>query len=328
MAIILDSHRFGTINFGAVFNAPGACGFVDEPFFHTPIYKMVFKNHYSWDGATKAFKTTPVDYHEGNMPLSPKDGITPKEKIPRCIAVNFLNGHVLNAVMISSPGVETILAKGVWQIWPEPFVISFAAVDGPVQHRLNQADKFVDILKLELPYFRSPVAVHLNFGCPNLDLEREDLYYEVIQTMHIFRGLNIPLIVNFGPTVEPKLIASVAKSKNCNALWLAGTFPWDELAPIVRLDTFGSLVSPLTKRGFTSGGLSGPRCLPFALHQLREVRALGITKPIVAGGGIQSIEAARSILMAQADGLALGVIATIRPWRLYEVIQFAKTAFI
>src|SRR5579863_1490269 len=54
---------------------------------------------------------------EGNMPMR-LDGVTPLEKFPKCIHLTlrmWLDGIVLNAVGLSGPGIEALLATDKWQ---------------------------------------------------------------------------------------------------------------------------------------------------------------------------------------------------------------------
>lgn len=339
MAVILESPRFGRVNYGSAFNAPGLLGFVNETYFHQRFYRYI--PGYDWTGATRAFKTTTVEEREGNMPMRlyhyntydgmpARDGITPKEIIPKCIIVEFVSGHMLNAVGLSGPGVKVLLEKGVWQKWPDPFVLSFMAVDEPVQHRLNQAEEYVSILLPELDRFCSPFILHANFGCPNVDLHnRDELFYEVRETLKILSRLGVPIVANFGPTVDTDLIANVAALETCTGLWLANTLPWDKIPLDIRIKLFNRYTSPLEKslgKG-KKGGLSGPLCLPFLLKQLQAVRQAGVTKPIIAGGGVQTIEAVRQVYNAGADGIALGAIGTVRPWRVKSIIEAINQHF-
>lgn len=334
--IYLYDQKHGLVPYGPVFRAPGTCGFVDEGHIYTPYYKVFFG--YSWDGTTMAFKTTTVWQRDGNMPLKADDGITSTEKIPRCIDVNFLKGCVLNAVSLGGPGLVKLLQKNVWQNWPVPFFISFKTVGETIQERLSEAESFVEILKPELDKFRSPVALQQNWGCPNVKIdkklltsrelekhERKKLSMEISDTHTVLRELGIAIVDNFGPTADPEIVAIT--SEKSDALWLANTLPWDDIPPSIRLRLFGTLESPLLNRNLpikTPGGLSSPVCLDYTIRQVRAIRALGVKKPIIAGGGIQSIKAVKEICDEDVNGIAMGVIGIVRPWRMKSVISYAN----
>src|SRR4051794_20119064 len=92
-----------------------------------------------FDEATFVAKTTTVEPRAGNMPLK---GTTPREWKPRCIAVNVREAAVLNAVGLSGPGLEALLADGRWQARTDPFFLSFMAVEADPAERLAKAGVF------------------------------------------------------------------------------------------------------------------------------------------------------------------------------------------
>lgn len=317
------------VDFGSVFNAPGARGFFTEPYIHHALWQWLGLN---WEGTTFVAKTATLEAHDGNMPLK-DDRITPKEIVPRCIYLNagmFFSGYVLNAVELSGPGARFLLDQQVWQNWPKPLVISFMAVAPTKWLRIEETRRFFQILKSQIRPFASPIALHINFGCPNVNIDRQAFKdeIEIKQTLNILSGLNIPLLANFGPTTGHDILLSTAKLDTCDGLWLANTFPFDQLPEDVRMMLFGSLVSPLTRRGFSSpGGLSGPYCLPYVIRQIRGLRSIGVTKPIIAGNGIQSTKAVEMVHAAGADAIALGIIGLLRPWRMRQVIDKTNQLF-
>lgn len=313
------------IPFGAVFNAPGACGFFGEGY---PFHRLWQSFGMTWQGTRFVAKTTTLQPRLeptkglGNMPLR-SDRITPIELVPRCIVVESFTGHVLNAVGLSGPGARYLFEQGRWQARTEPFMLSFMSVAPTKAVRQAELREFIQLFEEYRSGFRAPVALQLNFACPNAGLHQEELFGEIEEALTIASGLDIPLIPNFNPTVPIDLLREIAKHPACDALWIANTIPWgDPRIPWRKL--FGSDTSPLVSRGFKAGGgLSGPMCLPFVIERLVQARDAGITKPIVAGNGIQSTHDVRLAFQAGAAAIALGVIGMVRPWRMREVIQTA-----
>lgn len=302
-----------------MFSAPGARGFFGEGYPFHRIWKYLGMD---WRGATFVAKTTTLGAREGNMPLT-EDGLTPRELIPRCIVVEPRSGHVLNAVGLSGPGAAALLIDGRWQERDRPFMLSFMSVAGSRDERLDELRRFVALLGEYRPYFRAPFALQINFSCPNVGVHHEGLAEEIEQSLEIASRLGVPLVPNFNVLVQPALLARVAAHPACDALWVANTIPWGD----PRIDwprIWGSTESPLQSRGFEqAGGLSGPACLPFLLDRIVEARRLGVTKPIVAGNGIQSIDDVRCCFVAGASAIALGVAGIVRSWRMSGLIAAA-----
>lgn len=312
--------RLRGIEFGKLFCAPGARGFFGEgyPFHHYWKYLGM-----TWEGTTFVAKTTTLLPREGSMPLG-KDGITPTQFPPRCIVTKPISGHILNAVGLSGPGAKALFEDGRWQQRTDPFMLSFMSVAGSKEERLKELQEYVELGKHYLPHFRAPVALQLNFACPNAGLHLEELCEEVSEALDIAAELNVPLVPNFNPLVPEELLVETALHSACDALWIANTIPWGTPG-INWVDLFGSNESPLIKRGLPApGGLSGPACLPFVLERLREAKEDGINIPIVAGNGIQSVADARRIRKAGAAGIAVGVVGIVRPWRMRSIAKYVN----
>ncbi len=310
-------------NYGSVFCAPGALGFFGEGY---PYHKMAKYFGMSWRGTGFVSKTITYPAREGNMPLQ-SDRLTPVERLmPRCIVVKPFSGHVLNAVGLSGPGAEWALGTGRWQQRIDPFMISFMSVAGSADERLAETQKFVELLKGQLPYFRGKPAIQANRACPNSGHLPDDFYEETTEMLNLLGELDIPVVVNFNPTVPVDVMQATAAHDVCDALWIANTIPWGD----PRIDwekIFGSNESPLAARDLQvagGGGLSGPACLPWTAETVKSARKAGITKPIVAGNGIQrarDVEWLRNPEAINADAVAIGCVGMVRPWRMRNIIK-------
>ncbi len=315
---------FNDVEYGSVFCAPGAREFFGGGYrFH----RYWIRAGMTWEKTTFVAKTMTIATRPGNMPTE-NDGMTPRELFPRCVIVKPLSGHVLNAVGLTNPGAEALLTDGRWQADPAPLLISFSAVGDSLEERIKEYEQFVDLAKRHLGGFISPVAIQLNFGCPNLDqLDLlADKQKEIPIALERVARLTRPVIANFGVAADFQLIKIAADHPDCHALWIANTVPWGDR----RIDwkkLFGSDQSPLVKRGFTPGGLSGPACFQLAEQAVWRLRNGGVTKPIVAGNGIQSVLAVRRLHRADVDAIAIGSIGIVRPWRMRSVIQEANRLF-
>ena len=316
------------IPFGSVFNASGACNFfLEDPWWYSRWYQNIVGRS-MWDGATFVAKTTTYAPREGNMPLIPGT-VTPVEFKPRCIYINLFGGYALNSVGLSGPGAEWLLKRGYWQNYTEPFVISFMSVQKTTEQRLIELCEFATLLANHLPRFIAPVALEINFSCPNVGLDPTMLVGEISQALAQVAGIlrSVPRIVKLSIEVPPETMAQICTDPNLDALDLSNTIPFGKLPYVIdwgRL--FPSGTSPLEQ--FGGGGLSGAPLLKPVCHWISTLRRdFGVTIPIIGGGGILSVSDARKVITAGASALSLGTVAMLRPWRVPAIITAANAHF-
>lgn len=273
-------------------------------------------------------KTIVYPPRRGNMPMR-SDLLTPRERlIPQSIVVKPLSGHVLNAVGLTGPGAEWALGQSRWQTRTEPFMISFMSVAKTLEERRAEARNFVTLMKRHLPDFQAPFAIQFNRACPNSGHLPSEFYEETNEMLDILSEIGVPIVVNFNPVVPGPVMLATAEHPACAALWIGNTIPWGD-AHINWQEIFGTTKSPLAGRPLPvpgGGGLSGPACLPHTLERVMEARDLGITKPIVAGNGIQHASDAILLRDAGADAVAIGSVGIVRPWRMGSIIEAAQQA--
>jgi dihydroorotate dehydrogenase len=312
------------IEFGRVFCAAGARNFHGDKnayWFHRYLRPFGL----DWRGSTFVAKTTTLEARAGNLPLGGRSGTTPRERFPQCIKVNWRAGAVLNAVGLSGPGLEALLADGRWQARREPFVVSFAAVGPHAYGRSQEVRDFASILAVARlrQQFRLPIAVELNSSCPNVGHDSAEIAGEVRGWLADVRGWmpRVPLIPKINALVPVAVARSIAEHPACDAVVVSNTIPWGALPD--RIDWRGLFgeVSPLAHLG--GGGLSGAPLLPIVADWVAGARKEGFPKPLIAGGGILSVADAHRMIDAGADAIELGSVAILRPWRVRGVIRFA-----
>ncbi len=307
-----------TIDLGHVWNASGARNFDGSGWwYHAPLklFGLNFK------GSTLQAKTTTLEARAGNMRLA-TDGKTPLERMPKCIYVDLRQGIALNAVGLSGPGAQFLLENSGWQQRTDPIVISFMSVEATSQGRLGESLRFIELLRAYLPKFKAPVALAINFSCPNVGLKLASLQAEVSQTLDFASVLNIPLIAKFNALLPIEAALRFAEHRELDAICMSNTIPWGELSEQINWkQLFGSDVSPLAHYGFGNGGLSGAPLLPIVCDWIIDARQAGFTKPIIGCGGILSSDDADRILDAGANAIELGSVAFLRPWRVQRIIR-------
>lgn len=324
------------IPFEPVIQASGVTNFDGRGFW---FHRLLRPFGLDFRGSTIVTKTTTLLRRPGNMPLK-KDGITPKEWKPKCIAVNWDKRCALNAVGLSGPGLDFLIAAGWWQAFTEPFMVSVMSLQGTPAGRAAELDAMFKRLSAakRLERFHADWGVQVNLSCPNGGIDPNDLVDEAIPLLELAnRRLHraIPLTLKFGPEVHPSSMLRVARHPRCDAICFCNTLPfgkqplWAKQTPPVPWKAlFGTddpNESPIAKRfpGFP-GGLSGAPLKPFLLEWLRAVRGLGVQKPIIAGGGLLSGDDAREAFDAGADAISPGSIAFLAPLEARPMIRKAR----
>lgn len=307
------------IEFGSVLDASGVRGFFGEGYrYHQMVPFLDF------EGATFVAKTTTLLPRQGNMPL--REDFTPADFMPACVIAKPSKGVALNAIGLSGPGAEALFARGAWQERTEPFFLSFMPVEAEFAKRMDEVNAFAAIFKSHLPKFRAPVALQVNLSCPNVGHRSDDFVRESIFTLAHLEQLGVPLMAKFSVTTSPEDALKVAGIRACDAVCVSNTVPWGALPD--RIDwkkLFGTETSPLAR--FGGGGLSGRPLLPIVADWVRRARAIGLAKPINAGGGILGPRDVLVLRDAGADSVFLGSIAMLRGWRVARTIRAARRAF-
>lgn len=311
------------IKFGSVFCATGARGFYGEGYpFHKYWKKYLGMD---WSGTGFAGKTVTLLPVPGNMPLLP-DGTTPRESIPRSIWINFWRGEMINAVGLSNAGAAFYLRNGYYSRIKNPFFLSFICMAKDTPGREAELSTFCLLLKRYLP-FRAPVALQINCGCPNSGHDLSELQKEICSWVEIAKAiLGIPVVINTNAFMPTEIFLEAARV--ADGFWIGNTIPYgDQRATDIDWSLYGDM-SPIRRRGIDAdGGLSSPQCLPFTVRKVRELRASGVTLPIVAGNGIRSRRNVEDLRDAGADAVFVGSLAVVRPWAMSGVIKDVQLIF-
>ena len=310
------------VDFGYCWDQSGVRNFFGDGY---PYHGYLQPIGLNFEGSTFTAKTTTYNDRSGNMPMK-EDRITPREFKPKCIVVDLPGGNALNAVGLSGPGLRWLLEQGRWQKRPWPFILSFMSLGQSRDDRMIELRMFVSDLGRALPRFWAPIALQINFSCPNVKVahDAEHVAEEVAEALKIASVLGIPLIPKINAVMLVETAAQIAEHSNCDALCVSNTIPWGQLPDKIDWNKlFGSNgVSPLAHLG--GGGLSGKLLLPIVVDWVRAARVIGIRKPINAGGGILKPADVNLLAEAGASSVAVGSIAFLRPWRMRATIDRAN----
>lgn len=318
----------GTVDFGNVFCAPGTFGFYGEGY---PFHRLWKHLGLTASGLGFAGKTLTLDPTPGNMPLK-DDGATPREWNPKCIWVDFVKGLVMNAVGLSNFGARFYLGSGFYHRLSTPFFLSFMTMAKDSAGREAETRSFCRFLKSHLP-FRAPVALQINFGCPNSGHDLAEFYGEICKLIEIAKSiLGIPVFANTNALMPTEVLIEV--SRIADGLWIANTVPW-KATPRIAWEKIGK-VSPIRQRldpqnlkpeSKIDGGLSGPACLELTVEKISALRNSGVTIPIVGGNGIRTRDNLLNLKTVFCDAVALGSVGLVRPRGMKQLIGVAHEYF-
>jgi len=321
------------IDFGNILGASGVQGFKGDgseyPHHKIPFFRPDFT------GMTFVAKTVTLNERTtengANMDIN-SSSLRPKELFPKCIWINWTKKAVLNAVGLTNIGIERMLARGYWQKRTSPFFISFMSVAKTAKERLEEWENFCIILKYFLPQFKTQIGIQINFSCPNAGIDTEKLPSEVKTQLNVGRkilGEKMVFMPKFSVTQIPIDVAlEISRDENCDAICVSNTIPWKDLPDDIKIESFGSIESPLRTLGIEQdGGYSGPYLFPLVLNWVKEAEMAGIKKPINAGGGIFSKRDIFDLYLAGASSVFLGGIALLRPWKVQEIIKYSNQLF-
>jgi dihydroorotate dehydrogenase len=316
------------IDFGSVWVMSGAMN-VDGSgwWYHVLILPFVIWLRFF---ATFVSKTVTAHPNPGNMPLE-EDGKTPVDFFPACIYLDWKGwwgGYLLNAVGLSNLGIDAYLdprhrAYAWFDTQTRPIQISFMPVGKTKDDRLAETHAFVEsIRRSRLPSSRAVWAIQFNLSCPNVSARAaDDVQAESWEHLDILARLGVEIWIKVSVTTDPGDVLRIAEHPACTGICVSNTVAYGKLPELIDWKKlFGSVEhSPLAARlgdEKKKGGLSGaPLFLP-VVRWLEEVRRLGATKPINAGGGVLGPRQAWKLLELGAESISLGSIVMLRPWNI------------
>lgn len=321
------------IDFGPCTDAAGLRGFFGEGYwFHN---LPLLRRWYDFVGSTFVAKTATLLQTAGNMPLEGNElYFQPRKQFPSCIWVSWRHGIALNAVGLSNPGIDRLLQKGLLNPKYPPYMISFMAVKKTPDERAAECRAFVTLLgeAMKRLGLKPQTGLQINISCPNAGLDPTHMVHEAMRLLSIAAALDIPLMIKVSALVPVSAIKEISKHEACDAICCSNTIPFGAQpegfvhgVPWKRY--FTDNVSPLAKRGFGAGGLSGAPLLRIVAEWIYRLRDAGIDIPINAGGGILHPDdvdtLVRAGLQRGRDSVFVGSIAMLRPWRINKVIRRA-----
>jgi dihydroorotate dehydrogenase (NAD+) catalytic subunit len=199
---------------------------------------------------------------------------------------------LLNAIGLQNPGIDAVLERYAarWAGWPVPVIVNVGA---------ESAEDFVALAR-KLDGQPGVAAIELNLSCPNS--ARGGLQFALDPaaagqiTAAVRRATDLPLLVKLSPAaLDVREIARAVEDAGADAITAVNTLPGLAMDRQMR--------APLLRGAY--GGLSGPALKPVALRVVYEV-AQAVDIPIVAAGGVGSLEDVLDFLFAGACAVQVG----------------------
>ncbi len=330
--------KLKNLNFHSyVFGQSGVQGFFGEgdEYPHHKFYKLV--PGFAFNKMVFVAKTVtlkPRIYPESsNTEL--REGYKVKRFFPTSVwwsLKSVFSGYILNAVGLANPGLQQMLSYKKWQTRSDAFQISVMLMEATLETKIAEAHSICKMLNEQIPFDQThQYALQINFSCPNTGHAQEQDAKDIILILKIFREQlpDVALIPKFDLLVEPETIVNL--KLYCDAFCIANTIPFGK-----KKDTqwwrrlFPNDTSPLLKyfNGRFAGGLSGSPLFPVLTEWLKNMEQIDASVVIIAGGGVMRKKDINQLSQfAIVQGIALGSVAILRPWRLQGLITFGNEIF-
>lgn len=215
---------------------------------------------------------------------------------------------MLNAIGLQNAGVDAWIARDLpWLVdQGVPTIVSIAGKTA-ADYRYC-AERLHDV--------EGVVAIEVNISCPNVE-DRGTVFAckprstsEVIAT--VASAVSVPLFAKLTPDVtDITEIAAAAQAAGATGVSLINTL----LGMAIDTETLRPRLAA------TTGGLSGPAIRPVAVRAVHQVHAALPALPIIAMGGVRTVEDVIEMILAGASAVAVGTASFGNPLAALELVE-------
>ncbi len=210
------------------------------------------------------------------------------------IRVHQTPAGMINSVGLQGPGIEAWLVDEL----PELDAVGATVVASIWGRSVDDYRAAAEMLADAPPCV---VAVEVNISCPNTEAGNELFAHSTVMTAAVMAATEAcsrPRWAKLSPNVGTGLatIAAAAADAGAEAVTLVNTY-------------LGLSVDPITRRprlGNGGGGVSGPAIHPLAVRAVADVHAQLPDLPIVAAGGVASIDDVIEFALVGASAVQVG----------------------
>ncbi len=218
------------------------------------------------------------------------------------VRVHQTPSGMINSVGLQGPGVERWLTEELPDLEAVGATVVASIWGGTVDDYRRAAEMLADASA-------NVVAVEVNISCPNTDHGNELFAHSCALTEEVIAATEAcgrPRWAKLSPNVGPALpdIAAAAHGAGAEAVTISNTYFGLSVDPVTRRPRIGA---GLDGRGpGRAGGVSGPAIHPLAVKAVADVRAANPTLPIVAAGGVATIEDVIEFALVGASAVQVG----------------------
>ena len=199
---------------------------------------------------------------------------------------------LLNAVGLHNPGVNAVLERygDRWSTWDVPVIVNVAG---------ESVEDYAELAK-RLDGHPGVAAIEINLSCPNSEAGGVQFALDAGAAAAVVAAVRaatqMPLLAKLSPAAaDPRTTARALVEAGVDAITAVNTMP------ALAVDRHGR--RPFL--GNVYGGLSGPALKPIALRVVFEV-AQSVKVPVVAAGGVATLDDVLDYLMAGASAVQVG----------------------
>lgn len=224
--------------------------------------------------------------------------------LPRHVEVS---GGLVNAIGLQGPGVEAFIRDYM------PFLVEHQ-VPAIINIWGTTAEEYAEVAA-RLTDVPGVAGLELNVSCPNVKEGGSSFGTDVKTFAHVVamvrKATTLPVMPKLAPNVpDVRPFVKAAEAEGANAIALINTLP----AMVVDIERR----RPVLANCF--GGLSGPAIHPVAVKHVYEAAQVAKV-PILAMGGIMSVEQAIEFIIVGATAVAVGTATFIDPETSLRVID-------
>jgi dihydroorotate dehydrogenase (NAD+) catalytic subunit len=206
---------------------------------------------------------------------------------------------MLNSIGLQNPGVDAVLEKYAdrWSTWEVPVIVNVAG---------ESVEDYVEVAR-RLDGRSGVSGIELNISCPNVGAGglqfALDARAAAEVTAAVRKATDLPLMVKLSPAAtDVRGIARAIADAGADSISAVNTLPGMAIDRHRRKPLLGNVY----------GGLSGPAIKPVALRVVYEVAQV-VKIPIVAIGGVGSLDDVLDFLMAGASAVQVGTAVFADP---------------
>ena len=201
-------------------------------------------------------------------------------------------GGLINAVGLHNPGVNAALERygDRWATWHVPVIVNIGA---------ESVDDYAELAR-RVDGHPGVAGIEINLSCPNSDGGGVQFALDAGAAAAVVAAVraitDLPILAKLSPAAaDPRTTARALVEAGVDAITAVNTMPALAMDRAGRHPYLGNVY----------GGLSGPALKPIALRVVFEV-AQAVKAPVVACGGVRSLEDVLDFMMAGASAVQLG----------------------